>query len=268
MSMTPETKPQLSAVVITLDAADLLDRCLISLEGVVDEVVVYDGGSRDDTAGVAARHGARFVTSAEWPGYGIQRQRAQREARGHWILMIDSDERLSPGLREEIRAVVAANDPDTAFTLPRMTWVFGRYLRHGGWWPDRVLRLYHRDRGHYDSALVHERVELATGTHIRHLTQPLFHHTYRDLNDYLVKSAGYASAWARQRRSSGRTASLGAGMLHGLACFLRMYLFRAGFLDGRPGFLLAVLSAHSTFVKYADLWVRGHDPGPPGQGKP
>lgn len=265
MPVSSDRGPRLSAVIISLNAADRLGACLASLEGLADEIVVYDGGSTDATAELAERHGARLVISTEWPGYGIQRQRAQAAAKGEWILMIDSDERLTPGLREEIRAAVRADETDTAYTLPRLTWAFGRYIRHSGWWPDHVLRLYHRDRGRYDSALVHERVKLEPGTAVRRLRQPLLHHTYRDLNDYLVKSAGYAAAWARQRHDSGRHTSLGAGIRHGLACFMHMYFVRGGFLDGKPGFLLAVLSAHSTFVKYADLWLRDNDPGPPEQ---
>ena len=268
MSLNKVPEPRLSVVIITLDAADRLEACLASLQGLADEIVILDGGSKDGTAAIAERYNARLVTSTEWPGYGIQRQRAQAEAHGKWILMIDSDERLSAGLREEIRQAVERDDPALAYTLPRLTWAFGRYIRHSGWWPDHVLRLYHRDRGHYDSALVHEHVELEPGTRVERLTHPLFHHTYRDLNDYLVKSARYAAAWAQQRHEAGKQTSIGAGVMHGLARFLHMYIVRAGFLDGRPGFLLAVLSGYSTFVKYADLWLRGHDPGPPGQEMP
>jgi len=255
---------RLSAVVIARNAADRIGACLASLSP-ADEIVVYDGGSDDGTRRIAERHGARVVDAPDWRGFGVQRQRAQAEAHGEWILMVDTDERLTPGLAAEIRTAVEADDPGTAYALPRMSWVFGRYIRHGGWWPDHVVRLYHRDRGAYDNALVHERVRLAGGTRVARLTAPLLHHTYRDMRDYLVKSAGYAAAWAEQRQSRGRRTSLANGLVHAAGCFVRMYLWRAGFLDGRAGFLLALLSAHSTFVKYADLWVRAHDAGPPAQ---
>ncbi len=268
MSLTDSLAPRLSAVVITLNVADRLAPCLDSLHSLADEVIVYDGGSTDATCELAAALGARVIVGREWCGFGIQRQRAQAEARGEWILMIDSDERLTPGLREEIRTALAADDRDTAYTLPRLSWVFGRYIRHGGWWPDRVLRLYRREQGNYDDTLVHERVELIGSVRIRQLTQPLRHHTYHDMREYLVKSAGYAAAWAQQRQAAGRKASITSGLTHALACFLRMYVVRAGFLDGRAGFLLAILSAHSTFVKYADLWVRNHDRGPTEQETP
>lgn len=254
--------PRLSAVVITKDAANKLPGCLKSL-GFADEVLVYDGGSSDATASLAREHGARVVTAGEWQGFGIQRQRAQAAASGEWIFMIDSDERVTPGLSREIEAAMAAADPQTAYAVPRRTWAFGRYLRHGGWWPDYVVRLYQRDHGHYDDALVHERLQLTVGTGIARLRCPLLHHTYASLHEYLVKSAAYAAAWADARSRKGRSTSLFTGAFHASGCFLRMYVLRGGFLDGSAGLLLALLSAHSTFVKYADLWLRSHDRGPP-----
>lgn len=253
---------RLSAVIITLNAADRLAACLNSLS-FADEILVFDGGSVDQTVAIANAAGARVVQAPAWQGYGIQRQRAQAQARGEWILMVDSDERLTAPLAEQVRAVVQANEESTAYEIPRRTWAFGRYLSHSGWWPDYVLRLYHRDHGHYNDALVHERVELSSGTEVHRLTAPLLHHTYRDLADYLDKSRAYACAWARERAQSGQRASLGAGLWHGIGCFIRMYLLRLGFLDGRAGLLLAVLSAHSTFIKYAALWLHEHDQAPP-----
>lgn len=254
--------PQLSAVVITRDAADRLGACLDSL-GFADEILVYDGGSRDASIAIARAHGVRVARAPDWQGFGVQRRRAQAETRYEWILMIDSDERVGTALAGEIRAAVDGNQPHLAYALPRRTWAFGRYLHHGGWWPDPVVRLYHREQGHYAAALVHEKVVLDPQVRVRRLKSPLYHHTYRNLNDYLVKSAHYASVWAETRDRNGDKTSLTAGLGHGLGCFLRMYLLKAGFLDGRAGLLLALLSAHSTFVKYADLWLRQNDPGPP-----
>lgn len=253
---------RLTAVVITKDAGDRLAFCLDSLS-FADEILVYDGGSTDRTTEIAGAHGARVVAAGEWQGFGVQRQRAQAEAAGDWIFMVDADERVGPELAAEIRAAVAVDDERTAYAVPRRTWVFGRYLAHGGWWPDYVVRLYHRHTGRYDDALVHERLQLEPGAQISRLKYPLLHHSYRDMAEYLVKSARYARAWADSRVRQGRTASLAQGIRHAIGCFVRMYVLRAGFLDGRAGFLLALLSSHSTFVKYADLWLRTHDPGPP-----
>lgn len=257
---------RLSVVIIAKNATDKLAACLDSV-AFADEVLVYDGGSSDDTVELARARGARVVAAPDWRGFGIQRRRAQEEARGDWIFMVDADEQVTSELAAEIRAALDADDPATAYAVPRRTWAFGRYLDHGGWWPDYVVRFYHRDHGRYNEALVHEQVELTRGTRLAKFASPLLHHTYHDLHEYLVKSAGYADSWAKARADEGRSASLSWGLVHAAACFTRMYLLNVGFLDGRPGFLLALLSSHSTFVKYADLWVRTHDRGPPGATK-
>jgi (heptosyl)LPS beta-1,4-glucosyltransferase len=142
------------------------------------------------------------------------------------------------------------------YTLARLSWAFGRFIRHCGWYPDRVRRLYPRALTGYDEALVHEKVIVEKHMKTADLSGDLLHYTYRDLQHYLEKSAAYASAWAEQRARRGKSATLAQGVGHALSCFLKMYLFKAGFLDGRQGLLLSLLSAHSTFAKYADLWIR------------
>lgn len=246
---------KLSVVLIVKNEANNIDDCLASVAW-ADELVVLDSGSSDDTVARARAHGARVEVSADWVGFGIQRQRAQALAGGDWILMLDADERVTPALAEEIRAVLASDDRRLAYALPRLSWCFGRFIRHSGWYPDYVVRLYPRERGRYDSALVHEKVELDPSLQVARLKGDLLHFTYDNLRHYLVKSAHYAEAWAEQRQRRGRRASLGQGVVHALGCFMKMYVLRLGMLDGRQGLLLALLSAHSTFAKYADLWNR------------
>ncbi len=250
----------LSAVLIVRNEAANLAACLDSVAW-ADEIVVVDSGSTDDTLDIARRYTDQVHVEAHWQGYGVQRQRAQARASGDWILMIDADERVSPALAAAIRGALAADDRQAVYALPRLSYCFGRFIRHGGWYPDRVVRLYPREKCAYGPATVHEKLVPAPGMRVLRLSGDLLHYTYRDLQHYLVKSAGYAAAWAAQRHAAGRRSSLLQGFTHGLACFLRMYVFRLGFLDGRQGLLLAVLSGHSTFVKYADLWTRWH-PGP------
>ncbi|MDR2876867.1 MAG: glycosyltransferase, partial [Chromatiales bacterium] len=196
-------------------------------------------------------------------GYGVQRQRAQSFASCDWILMLDADERVAPALAVQIQRVLDEDDRKRAFELARLSWCFGRFIRHGGWYPDHVLRLYPRERGRSTDALVHEKIEVDAGVRVERLHGNLLHYTYNSVRHYLVKSANYAAAWAQQREERGRSASLAQGIVHGIGCFLRMYVLRLGVLDGRAGLLLALLSAHSTFVKYADLWVRKQSPIPP-----
>jgi len=246
---------RLSVALIVRNEAANLRACLDTVRW-ADEIVVVDGGSDDDTVAIAREYTDKVYVERAWAGYGVQRQRAQARATGDWILFVDADERVTPELRAEIERVVEADDRTAVYAVPRLSFCFGRFIRHGGWYPDYVVRLYPRERAHYDDALVHEKVVFGPGLRTVRLRGDLLHYTYRDLEHYLVKSAAYAAAWASARAAVGRRASLSQGILHGIACFVRMYLLRGGFLDGRAGLLLALLSAHSTFVKYADLWLR------------
>ena len=249
------TRPPLAAVLIVKNDAQNLAACLTTLDW-VDEIVVLDSGSTDQTQAVSEAAGARFFVNNDWPGFGKQRQIAQSHVQSEWILWVDADERVTPELKTSIEAVLANPKANTVYSIPRLSWVFGRFIRHCGWYPDRVLRLYPKALTGYNDALVHEKVILNKGVKAKKLNGDLLHYTYRDLEHYLVKSAGYARAWAEQRQRRGKKASISQGVGHALGCFIKMYIVKAGFLDGKQGFLLSVLSAHSTFVKYADLWIK------------
>jgi (heptosyl)LPS beta-1,4-glucosyltransferase len=246
----------LSAVLIVKNEGGQIADCLKTIEW-AGEIIVMDSGSTDDTVAQARAQGAKIFVNAEWLGYGIQRQRAQEQASCDWVLMVDADERVTPELAAEIRSVVNGNDQSRVYALPRLSYCFGRFIRHGGWYPDYVVRLYPRDAAAYGDQRVHEKVRYGDDMSMVKLKGHLLHFTYRDLQHYLVKSAAYAAAWAEERGARGQRASLLQGVLHGVGCFVRMYVARAGFLDGPQGLLLALLSAHSTFAKYADLWTRG-----------
>ena len=255
------TRPTLAAVLIVKNEAENLTECLATLDW-VDEIVVLDSGSTDATQTVAQAAGARFFVNDNWPGFGKQRQIAQTHVQSDWILWVDADERITPELKTSIEGVLAKPTTNTVYSVARLSWVFGRFIRHCGWYPDRVLRLYPKALTGYNDALVHEKVILKKGITTKKLKGDLLHYTYRDLEHYLVKSAGYAAAWAEQRRQRGKQGSLGQGLLHGAGCFMKMYVLKAGFLDGKQGLLLSLLSAHSTFVKYADLWIKTSTLGP------
>jgi (heptosyl)LPS beta-1,4-glucosyltransferase len=186
----------------------------------------------------------------------VQRQRAQANASGDWILMVDADEHVTEELRQEIQQVVRANDQTKVYEVPRLPWCFGGFIRHSGWYPAYKVRLYPKAVAGFDDQRVHEKLVYHKTVKVERLTGDLLHYTYWNLNQYLAKSTKYATEWAEQRQRAGKQVSLLSGISHGVYCFLRMYVFRAGFLDGKRGFLLACLSAFSTFAKYADLWVR------------
>ncbi|EGR0364470.1 glycosyltransferase family 2 protein [Vibrio cholerae] len=252
-------KPTLAVVLIVKNEARHLDECLQTVHDWVDEIVVLDSGSHDETEQVARRYTEKFYVNAKWPGFGPQRQLAQSYVQSDYVLWLDADERVTPELKQSILQAVAANKPDTLYQFARLSWVFGRFIRHSGWYPDHVLRLYPTQLTRYNDALVHEKVHVEPSMKVETLAGDAIHYTYNDVHHYLVKSAGYAKAWADQRQAKGKKASLSQGIVHAVGCFLKMYLLKRGFLDGKQGFLIALLSAHSTFVKYADLWARDND---------
>lgn len=247
---------RLAAVLIVRNEEANLRACLQSVADWVDEIVILDSGSEDRTAEIAAEFGARYEVEPVWQGYGRQRQLAQERVSTDWCFWLDADERVTPELRASIETIIRQPAGRVVYSVPRRNWVFGRYLRHCGWYPDRVLRLYPTALTRYNDALVHEKVEVGPDMQVLPLEGDLLHLPYRDLEHYLVKSARYGKAWADGRQARGKRGSLWQGFVHALGCFLRMYLLRLGFLDGKPGLLISLLSAHSTFVKYADLWIR------------
>lgn len=248
--------PTISVAMIVKNEASDLALCLETVKDWANEIVILDSGSTDDTKKIALSYGAKFYENTDWPGFGKQRQLAQQYVTSDYVLWLDADERVTPALRESILKAVKQDRANTVYQLPRVSEVFGRAIRHSGWHPDYVVRLYRTDYAQYGDELVHEKVHYPAGTKVEKLTGDLEHFTYKSIHHYLVKSAGYGKAWADQRQAKGKKATLFQGVTHALSCFLKMYVFRAGFLDGKQGFLLAVLSAHSTFVKYADLWER------------
>ena len=245
----------LSVALIVKNEELNLAKCLDTVTW-ADEIVVLDTGSDDSTIEIAKKYTDKVFINTDWQGYGIQRQRLQEFTSCDWVLMLDADERLTPELISEIKSAVKKNDTNIVYDIPRLSWCFGDFIRHSGWYPDYVTRLYAKDKAEYNDNLVHEKLEFNSSLHKVKLTGDLLHYTYRDLEHYLVKSAGYAKAWAIQKQAKGKSSSLLQGFSHGVACFVKMYIFRRGFLDGRQGLLLALLSGHSTFAKYADLWVR------------
>jgi len=247
--------PSLSAVLIVKNEEHSLAECLEKLTW-ADEIVVLDSGSSDRTLEVARRFTAQVFVDTDWQGFGVQRQRAQDKASGDWILMVDADEHVTDQLREEIRQVVSTNDQNCVYEVPRLTWCFGGFIRHSGWYPGYTLRLYPRNKARFGSQRVHEKLEYPDAMKRKQLGGDLLHFTYSNLAEYLSKSSKYAAEWAEQRVKEGRKGTLLSGISHGTFCFVRMYILRLGVLDGKRGLLLAILSAFSTFAKYADLWVR------------
>jgi glycosyltransferase involved in cell wall biosynthesis len=240
---------QLSAIIITRNEEANIAGCLEALR-FCDEWIVVDSHSTDATVTIAERHGARVVKHA-WQGFGPQKNFALSLARGDWVLSVDADERVSAELADAITLATNSHDFD-AYEFPRLSSFCGRPMRHSGWYPDYVLRLFRRGAARFDDVMVHERV--VCGGKIGRLPPPLVHHPVLRLEDALLRVDRYSTASAEAIVASGRRVSFMTGIGHGLAAFLRTYVLQAGFLDGAEGFLLAVANAEGSYYRYMKAW--------------
>ena len=240
----------LSAIIITRNEAANIGDCLDAL-AFCDERIVVDCGSSDGTAEIARGKGARVETH-EFRGFGAQKNFALSLATGDWVLSIDADERVTPELAQAIKAAMAGGAAD-GFELPRISSFCGRPMRHAGWFPDYVLRLFRRGKGRFDDALVHERV-ICDGT-VKRLDKPLIHHPVLKLEDALSRMDRYSTASAETLIASGRKVTFATGIAHGFFAFVKTYVLKLGFLDGAEGFLLAVANAEGSYYRYMKAWV-------------
>lgn len=247
---------KLSAILITKDEAQNIRACLESIAW-ADEIIVVDSGSTDTTREICQELGAR-VYSHDWPGFGPQKNRALQYATHEWILSIDADERVSSELRSAIEAVLQASiSPFKAYTVSRLSSYCGRFIRHSGWYPDHVVRLFRREQFTFSSDLVHERVLVDKQEPIGLLAGHLYHYSYQNLEQVLVKTNLYSSLSAESLYQRGKRANLGTAIFHGLWAFIRTYFLRAGFLDGTHGFMLAVSNAETSYYRYLKLMLLG-----------
>ena len=243
---------KVSVAIITKDAAGPLARCLASL-AFADEVVVLDQDSRDDTAAVCARYGAALHQGA-WEGFGPTKRRAVALCRNRWVLNVDSDEEVSA----ELAAAIAAlpEQPEAAaFAVNRLSRFLGGWIRHCGWHPDRVVRLFDRERAGFDDRPVHESVK-HPGTPVR-VDGLLRHYPYETMEQYIGKLDRYTSLAAGDLHAQGRRCGPGTAMLRSEAAFWRMWLLQSGWRDGGPGWVLCRASSFYVLAKYVKLWRLG-----------
>jgi len=236
--------------VITRNEEANIGPCLDAL-AFCDERIVVDAGSTDRTVALARQKGARVETH-DWQGFGVQKNFALSLAQGDWVLSVDADERVSPALAREIERAVAEGRAD-GYEIPRLSSFVGHEMRHSGWFPDYVLRLFRRGKARFSDDLVHERV-ICEGT-IARLSGTLHHSPVARLEDALRRADGYSTAGAAMIVKSGRRVSFASGISHGLWSFFRTYVLQRGFLDGREGFLLAVANAEGTYYRYMKAWL-------------
>ncbi|MGD9887936.1 MAG: glycosyltransferase family 2 protein [Halothiobacillaceae bacterium] len=236
----------LSVILITHNEAERL-RATLEAVSFADEIIVVDSGSTDGTLEIAREFTDKVMVTEDWPGFGVQKNRALDMATGDWVLSIDADELVTPKLAQEIRQSLHAPKADV-YAIPRLSSFLGRPLKHGGWWPDEVPRLFRRGAARFSDDVVHER--LLFSTPLAKLNAPLAHESIRSIEQMLGKMNHYTTAGAERLQHSGRRASLAAAIGRGLWAFVRVYLLKRGFLDGAEGFIMAVSTAESAYYKH------------------
>lgn len=239
----------LSVIVITKNEARHIGRCLASVAW-ADEIIVIDSGSTDDTTTICRQYTDQ-VYITDWPGFGPQKQRALDRATQDWVLSVDADEEVSEALKVEIQQAIRDNQAN-GFYMPRLSSYCGRQIKHGGWWPDHVLRLFRREAGKFSDDVVHERI-LVTGP-IAPLSNPLLHESYINLEEVILKTNSYSSLGAHKLFAQGKRASPGLAIMKGLWSFFRTYFIRLSVLDGPQGLMLAISNAEVSYYKYLKLW--------------
>lgn len=239
---------RLSVTIITKNEAANIRACLESVAW-ADEVIVVDSGSSDATVQICHELGAKVYVH-DWPGFGKQKNRALSYATHEWVLSIDADERVTHELQTQLLKAMITDNKD-GFYVPRLSQFCGRFIKHSGWYPDYVLRLFRKTKGKFSDDMVHERVILegAVGT----LTSPILHYSYLNEADVQRKTEQYARAGAMQMFKNGKAAWLADAPLRAAWAFVRTYCLRLGFLDGIAGINIALMNARTTYLKYQQL---------------
>ena len=243
-------KSTISVIIITKNEGHDIRDCLKSVTW-ADEIIVLDSGSTDDTVLIAKEYTDKVYVSDGWQGFGMQKNRVLAHASCFWVLSLDADERVSNELRMEIQHAIQSENV-SVYRIPRLSSYCGKFIRHSGWWPDYVARLFKRGIATFSNDLVHERLVYEGAA--SNLTKPLLHITYKDLDEVILKINNYSTSGAKNNHLKGKRGSLKLAIVHGLWAFIRTYIIRAGFLDGAEGFMLAVSNAEVTYYRYLKLF--------------
>jgi len=243
----------LSVIIITKNEALNIGACLDSVAW-ADEIIVVDSGSTDDTVSLSKSKNAK-VFETDWPGFGPQKNRALALAQGHWVLSIDADERVSDELRLEIQNTLT-NDSHhyDAYQIPRRSSYCSQFMRHSGWWPDHVTRLFRRGSASFTEDAIHERL-LVDKSKLGTLHRPLIHYSFMNAEDVLSKINTYSTIRAKSDHARGKHASIFDAVFHGLWAFFKTYVIKFGFLDGKKGLMLAISNAEGSYYRYIKLML-------------
>tara|TARA_Y100000996_G_C22433239_1_gene606562 strand:- start:176 stop:934 length:759 start_codon:yes stop_codon:yes gene_type:complete len=242
----------ISIIIIVKDGEEYIEKALKSAMW-ADDIIILDSGSTDNTIKIAQKYTKNVHTSEAWPGFGIQRQNAQKLSKSDWIFMLDADEEISTNLQNSIKEVIKG-DPKI-YKVNRLSKAFGYEVKHSGWFPDWISRLYPNNLTTYNDALVHETLIIPKDYEPSKITGILYHETYKTMTDYYQKMSLYIDAWSSQNVNK-KNGGLLIGTLRGYWAFIKMYFIKLGFLDGVTGLTLAFLRYQTTVMKYVDLKIK------------
>ena len=240
-----------SAIIVCFNEEDRIQDCLESVRW-CDEIVVVDSYSTDRTPEICRRFADRFI-QRPWTGYREQKEYAHSQATKEWVLLVDSDERVTNELREEVLDVLAKEAGRySGYAVPRLVYYLDRWWRRGGWYPDYDVRLFRRDRVSWGGSDPHEKI-LVNGP-VRRLCHPLHHYSYRNIEDHVERINRFTSISSKELRKEGCRWRLSDALLRPPVRFYRSYVLKRGFMDGFAGFYIAITAAVYVFLKYAKLW--------------
>jgi glycosyltransferase involved in cell wall biosynthesis len=248
-------KVPLSVVIVTKNEERNIEAALQSVSR-FSEIIIIDDFSTDSTISIAHKYTDK-IFQIKWQGYARQKQSGIDKASMPWVLVLDADERVTEELAEEIRTAIESSIC-SAFYIPRKNFFLGRWIRHGGWWPDYTLRLFRKNSAYMEQREVHEKI-VAYGKPA-YCKKPMEHYTYREISDYIKKMDVYSALAATELHQKGGSVRFYQLVLKPPVTFLRMFLFQQGFRDGFHGFVLASLYSFYTFLKYLKLWEIDHSP--------
>lgn len=242
-------KAMLSVAIITRNEEAMLADCLESVS-FADDIVVVDSESTDRTVAIAKGFNCRVFVEP-WKGFGPQKMSAVEKCRHDWVLLLDADERIPEETKAAILGVLQGGAAADGYSFFRKAFFNNKWIKHCGWWPDEIVRLFRKDKGSVTGRAVHECVEVR-GT-VRRLAGPILHYPVRDIDALLAKSIVYSTLGAQELAKAGKRASALTACLHALASFTKSYIIKKGFLDGQEGFLISITGSITTFYKYIKL---------------
>jgi glycosyltransferase involved in cell wall biosynthesis len=244
---------KLSSVIIAKNEELNICRCIESQADCIDEIIVLvDDASKDKTYDIAKAYSSVIVQKVKWMGYSETKKYGISLSSNDWILWIDADESITPELGKEINEFKKSVPAFNAYSVPRRAYFLGKWIKHSGWYPGRVTRLFNKNEVNLNNNAVHEQLEIIgvigkLNHDLEHYTDPSIHHYFEKFNNYTSLAA--SELFARRKRFS-----ILDILLRPAGIFVKMYFIKAGFLDGIHGFILAVFSASYVFTKYCKLW--------------